>query len=311
MIGEKLGKYTLIDVVGTGSMGTVYRAEDPVGRLVALKLVRSKILHTMEKRERFLQCLLIASGIRHKGVCPILEIGDDNDDFFVITPFIDGKTLEHYMEKKPLPWRRALEIALAVGTALEAIHSAGATHRGLKPANIWILNDCDQTVMLSDCSIARFTEIIGPGNIKASDLDVDFADMLIPLGSLAYMSPEQVRGESLDHRTDIFSLGVVLYEMLSARHPFETRNSLSCISAILEAEAPPLVSKHLAVPPQLESILRKTLAKDREHRYSNVRVLVEELESARQNPAAQIEHGETPSGIRNFIFSKFLRNLRK
>ncbi len=141
MIGEKVGKYTILEIVGSGSMGSVYKAEDPEGRLVAVKVVRSQVLCSMEKRERFLQCLLVASEIRHAGICPILEIGDDHDDFFIIMPWIQGQTLEHYMERKPIPWRHALEIALSIGSALEAIHNAGAAHRGLKPANIWILHN--------------------------------------------------------------------------------------------------------------------------------------------------------------------------
>jgi serine/threonine protein kinase len=306
MIGEKLGRYTILEVVGNGNMGTVYKAEDPEGRLVALKLVRAQVLYSMEKRERFLQCLLVASEIQHKGICPILEIGDDNDDFFVIMPFVNGKTLEQYMEKKPLPWSRSLDIALATGSALRAIHAAGAAHRGLKPANIWILNDSQQTVLLSDCCIAHFTEIAEGGRIRASRLGVDFADTLIPLGALAYMSPEQVRGEPVDYRTDIFSLGVVLYEMLSGRHPFEARNTLSCISAILEAAPPALTSKHADIPMQLESILRKALAKNREDRYQSMEEFLDQIHSARSSSTASCARHETPYGLRKWI--RFWRN---
>jgi serine/threonine protein kinase len=311
MIGEKLGKYTILEIVGNGSMGTVYKAEDPEGQPVALKLVRSHVLYSMEKRERFLQCLLVASEIQHKGICPILEIGDDNDDFFVIMPFVDGKTLERYMERKPLPWIRALDIALATGSALEAIHEAGAAHRGLKPANIWILNDRERTVLLTDCCIARFTEITRRGTGSSPDPGIDFADTLIPLGAFAYMSPEQVRGGPVDYRTDVFSLGVVLYEMLSGRHPFEGRNSLSCISAILEAEPPPLVSKHTPAPLQLESILHKALAKNPEDRYQSMKVLLRELNSVRAAASSHCPPLQMPAGIREWLSSRFRRDPRK
>ncbi len=311
MIGEKLGKYTILQIVGTGSMGTVYKAEDPDGQLVALKLVRSQVLYSMEKRERFLQCLLVASEIRHKAVCPILEIGDDNDDFFVVMPFVAGKTLEQYSNKKAIPWLRALEIALEIGSALEAIHGAGAAHRGLKPANIWILNDGRQSVMLSDCCIARFTEIARRGRVRSSSLRVDFADTLIPLGALAYMSPEQVRGEPVDYRTDIFSFGVVLYEMLSGSHPFEARSSLARISAILESEPASLMSRQGLIPQPLESIIRKALAKNRIERYQSINELMTDLQSLRERASNQSAGGARHSGIRKWLPSQLLHALRK
>jgi serine/threonine protein kinase len=303
MIGEKLGRYTILEIVGNGSTGTVYKAEDPEGHLVALKLVRSQVLYDMEKRERFLQCALVASEIHHDGICPILEIGDDNDDFFVIMPFIQGRTLEQYMERRSLPWAEALDIALAAGSALKALHDAGAVHRGFKPANVWILNNRERKVMLSDCCIARFTEIARRGRTRASGLGVDFADTLIPLSALAYMSPEQVRGEPVDYRTDIFSFGVVLYEMLSGRHPFEARNSLSRISAILEAEPPTLTSKHAAIPLQLEPITNRALAKNRDARYQSISELLEQLRTVREKASLQTARPQGAAGIRKWLSS--------
>jgi eukaryotic-like serine/threonine-protein kinase len=306
MIGEKLGKYTILEIVGTGSMGTVYKAEDPDGKLVALKLVRSQVLYNMEKRERFLQCALIASEIRHDSICPILEIGDDNDDFFIIMPFISGKPLDRYMERKPLPWPHALDIAKAIGAALSAIHKAGVAHRGLKPTNIWISEENGLSITLSDCCIARFTEIM-PRNRACTAAAVNFADSLVPLEALSYMSPEQVRGESLDCRTDIFSYGIVLFEMLTGRHPFEARNSLSRISAILEAAPPLLVSKQASIPAQLEPIARKALAKSREDRYQSVSEFMEALEKARAAAALEAIPSGTSAGIRKWFASRFRR----
>jgi len=311
MIGEKVGKYTILDIVGSGSMGSVYKAEDPEGRLVAVKVVRSQVLCSMEKRERFLQCLLVASEIRHAGICPVLEIGDDHDDFFIIMPWIQGQTLEHYMERKPIPWRHALEIALSIGSALEAIHNAGAPHRGLKPANIWILHNGEQSVLLSDCCVARFTEIGTPAKSRSSIRCVSFADTWIPFGALAYMSPEQVRGESVDYRTDVFSFGAVLYEMLSGRHPFDARSSLSRISAILEAEPAPLASKRTSIPTQLDLVLRKALAKNREERYQSMRQLSADLRSACQNTLAPRQRSAGSFGFPKWFFSRFGRTLSK
>jgi len=311
MIGEKLDRYTILEIVGSGSMGTVYKAEDPQGHLVALKLVRSQVLYSMEKREHFLQCLLAASEIRHPGVCPILEIGDSNDDFFVVMPFIRGKTLEQSMEKRPVPWPQALDIASAAGSALEAIHAAGAAHRSLKPANIWIMDEDRRTVLLSDCCVARFTEIARHGRVRPSALEVDFADTLIPLGTLAYMSPEQVRGESVDCRTDIFSFGVVLFEMLSGRHPFDARSSLAQISAILEAEPAPLASKQAPVPLVLEPILHKSLAKKPEDRYRGMAELLADLECVRREASSKPSSGKAPTGFRKWFSPQFWHSSGK
>jgi eukaryotic-like serine/threonine-protein kinase len=300
MIGEKLGKYTILEVVGTGSMGTVYKAEDPEGHLVAIKLVRSQILYSMEKRERFLQCALIASETRHKGICPIIEIADDNDDFFLITPFVTGKTLENFAAKKPLACEKALDIALEIGDALAALHKTGIAHRGLKPSNIWILSENPFAVLLSDCCITRFTEIAEHGRM-------DFADSPIPLGAFAYMSPEQVRGDLVDCRTDIFSLGVVLYEILSGRHPFEARNLLSRISAINDAEPLPLVSKYVSVPNGLETIIRKALAKTPDARYQNIQEMLADIKSVRgRDPLRTNVRINKPFEIRKWL-SAFLR----
>ena len=280
MIGETLGKYTILKSIGTGSMGTVYKAEDTAdGRLVALKLIRSQVLYDREMRERFLQCLLAASEACHKGICPILEIGDDNDDFFVVMPFIEGRPLDQYLERKPLPWQAALDIAIAAGEALEAAHLAGAIHRGIKPSNIWIQHD--GSVLISDCGLARFTEIAKRSRIRYSGERADLADTLVPMAALAYMSPEQIRGEAVDHRADIFSFGAVCYEMLTGRHPFDARSALSRMSAILEADPPDFGSKPGLIPDRLERAIRRALARDPKERFQTMTELLAELHAVR------------------------------
>jgi eukaryotic-like serine/threonine-protein kinase len=309
MIGEKLGKYTILNVIGNGSMGTVYKAEDPEGHLVAIKLVRSQILCSMEKRERFLQCALIASETRHKGICPIIEIADDNDNFFIITPFLTGKTLENFSGKKPLACEIALHITLEIGDALAALHKTGAAHRGIKPSNIWIFSEHPLAVLLSDCCIGRFTEIAERSSARNSEFAMDFVDPLIPLGAFAYMSPEQVRGDPLDCRTDIFSLGVVLYEMLCGRHPFEARNSLSRMSAILDAKPAPLASKYTSVPKGLEVIIRKALAKTPDARYQKIQEMLADIESVRAKDSSSANaFTSKPSEIKKWL-SAFIRSL--
>jgi serine/threonine protein kinase len=264
----------------------VYKAEDlATHRVVAVKVVRSQVLYDREKRERFLQGLLAASELKHPNICPILEIGDEDDDFYVAMPFLKGTTLKQQIERKRLNWEQALEIALAVGEALAVGHAGGAVHRGLKPANIWLRSD--GSVLVTDFNMARFTEIDGPTGSKGKS---EFADTVIPMAALAYMSPEQIRGDPVDYRTDIFSFGVVLYEMLTGHHPFESRNSLSRMSAILN-ETPSLASgRGRAVPAELDPILDKVLAKSPQNRYQSIDELLVELRRVREQSSVPPVH---------------------
>jgi eukaryotic-like serine/threonine-protein kinase len=281
MIGERLGKYTILKSLGTGSMGTVYKAEDSDdGSFVAIKLIRSQVLYNVERRERFLQGMLAVSEIRHPGICPILEIGDDDDDFFVVMPFLDGRTLEQQLERKPMPWPSAVAIAIAVGEALEAVHRAGTVHRGLKSSNVWLQSD--GSLLVSDCGMARYTEIDKKSRLlRQCGRLSQYAETLVPMAALACMSPEQVRGEPLDARTDIFSFGSLIYEMLTGRHPFDARNSLSRMSAILEAEPPAFSTKAGPVPARLEALVRGALAKDPAARPQTIGSMLSDLRALR------------------------------
>ena len=286
MIGQRLDRYTILKSIGTGCMGTVYKAEDTKdGRLVALKLIRSQVLHSREKREQFLQYLLDACQVHHQGICRILDIGDDEDDFFVVTPFIEGRTLEQVLDRKPLPWQAALSIGIAVAEALQAAHSAGAIHRALKSSNVWI--QPDGSVVLSDCGLARSTEVTRKSRAAHSGGAADHVGTPIPMTALAYMSPEQIRGDSLDPRTDVFSFGALLYEMLTGRHPFEGRSSASRMSAILTAEPAALSSKAGPVPPELERVVSRALAKDPADRFQNITDVLAELYSVQDSEPAE------------------------
>ena len=273
MIGEKLGKYKVVGALGTGSMGTVYRAEDPdAGIPVAIKVVPAHVLYDIEKRERFLRCALTASGLAHPAICPILEIGDDDDDFFIVMPLLEGIRLDVRLKQGPIEWRRATALALAVCEALDVGHAAGAPHRGLRPSNIWL--KANDAVVVTDFGLARFTEFERAPRPRPR---AEFADAILPAGALAYMAPEQIRGEAVDFRTDIFSLGVVLYQMLTGVHPFESRNSISRMSAILEAEPRRVTSFAAALPGELDSILDRALAKDPASRYPDARSVAADL----------------------------------
>jgi serine/threonine protein kinase len=290
MIGEEIGGYTILENLGTGTMGTVYKAEDlATHRVVAVKVVRSQVLYDREKRERFLQGLLAAAELKHDKICPILEIGDEDDDFYVAMPFLKGTTLKQQIERKRLNWEQALEIALAVGEALSVGHAGGAVHRGLKPANVWLQSD--GSVLVTDFNMARFTEI---ERQAGSTVKGDFADTVIPMAALAYMSPEQIRGDPVDYRTDLFSFGVILYEMLSGHHPFESRNSLSRMSAILNANPSLVSARGRPVPAELDPILDKVLAKSPQNRYQSIDELLPELRRIReQSSVPPVHHADS------------------
>ncbi len=280
MIGQKLSRYTIVESIGSGSMGTVYRAEDCAnGRPVAIKLVSANILYDAERRERFLQGLLVASGIQHPGLCPILDLGDQEDDFFIVSPFLEGETLEDLLRRGNLPWRQVLTLALSAGEALVSVHASGIAHRAFKPANIWLQGG--DRVMLTDCCVARFTEIVSSDGMRAHGPRTDFADTIIPMNALAYMSPEQVRGDAVDYRSDIFSFGVVLYEMLTGRHPFEARNSPSQMSAVLEADPVAPSMRKPQLPKIVDQIVMRALGKNPSSRFGSMRELLDDLAQVR------------------------------
>ncbi len=310
MIGTKLDQYTIMEIIGSGRMGTVFKAENPDGQTLALRLVPSRILNTMQKRERFLQHALTASEIRSDAICPILEIGDDNDNLYVITPFIDGKTLDQYTDGKALSWKLATAVALQTGTALEVIHRAGAVHRRLTPANIWILDDQNPTIMISDPCIAPFSERLDKQEYRSSCPRVHFADTLTAQGSPAYLSPEQLRGNSLDCRSDIFSFGIILFKMLSGCHPFEGGCSFSQMAAIFDSEPPSLTSKKSDVPSGFESIVQKALAKTPEKRYQKISELLTDMRAVRRSAQTQTDRTGMPAGICQWLSSK-IRPKRK
>jgi serine/threonine-protein kinase len=279
MIGEKLGKYKVVGTLGTGSMGTVYRAKDPdTDAAVAIKVISSNVLYDIEQRERFLRCVLPAAGLAHRAICPILELGDDEDDFFVVMPLLDGKRLDQRLKQGPFEWREAVDVAIGICDALAAGHAAGAAHRGLKPANVWLRRDGGVT--LSDFAVARFTEI--EQSPRASHRGPR-SESFLPASALAYMAPEQIRGDAVSFQTDFFSLGVILYEMVTGVHPFESRNSLSRMSAILEATPLRAGAMGSAVPRELDLVLERLLAKDSRGRPASAAELSGELQRVRDH----------------------------
>lgn len=286
--GENFSHYTVISAIGAGGMGEVFLAEDTkLGRRVALKVLSAGIAKDQERLRRFMQEARSASALNHPNILTIHEFGVADDLHFLATEFVDGETLRERLRKSEVPVGEALEISEQIAFALSAAHEAGITHRDIKPENVMIRRD--GIVKILDFGLAKLTEKTD----LDSDLDADTATLVkthpgVVMGTAAYMSPEQARGRDIDERTDIWSWGIVIYEMLAGRQPFTGESFSHTIVALQDNEPPPLARFVPDYPAELERIIKKTLAKDANRRYQTAADLLTDVRTLRR----QIEVGE-------------------
>ena len=278
MIGETVSHYRILSKLGGGGMGVVYEAEDlDLGRRVALKFLPEDLASRPEALERFQREARAASALNHPHICTVHELGKHGDRPFLVMECLEGETLEQALGGQPLSPERVAELGTQIADALEAAHGKGIVHRDIKPGNLFITARGDAKVL--DFGLAKLRE--EPGDMDSAMPTEQAEESLTTAGStmgtVAYMSPEQARGEELDGRTDLFSLGVVLYEMATGSRPFEGSTAAVVFSEILGKEPKAPVQINPAIPEPLEAVLTRTLEKDRELRYQSAADLKADL----------------------------------
>ena len=283
--GERIGRYEILAPIGAGAMGEVYRARDcHLDRLVAIKILTSTRHATRPLLARFQREARAIARITHPQICTVHDVGEVDDVPFLVLELLDGETLAEHLESGPLPVDRAIAVASEIAAALDAAHSKGVVHRDLKPSNVMLTAN---GVKLLDFGLAKLRDLEYEDAIERSTTSLQLTEQGTILGTVPYMAPEQVEGLDTDARTDIFALGVILYEMTAGRPPFQGSSRASLMAAILTHEPPPLSSLRSAVPAPVDRVVMKCLAKNPNDRWQSAADLAEALRWITGDPTSR------------------------
>src|SRR5438046_8934533 len=300
LVGRTIGHYKISERIGTGGMGEVYLATDmTAGRKAALKLLPARFTGDAERLKRFQQEARAVVGLNHPNILTVYEIGEDHSTHYIASELIEGETLRQRLTRGRMELSEAVDVAIQVASALAAAHENGIVHRDINPGNIMLRPD--GYVKVLDFGIAKLAEQEAPATMpKDEALLLVETNLGSILGTVPYMSPEQACGAPVDKGTDIWSLGVVLYEMVTGHAPFTGDTPREVLTSILEKEPPPLTSYNKQTPAELKQIISRALRKDRKERYQSAGEMLQALKSLRHNleVKGELERSTPPSWLR-------------
>ena len=295
--GTKLGRYEIRSLLGAGGMGEVYLADDlNLHRRVAVKVLSADLTTNRDRLQRFKREAYAASSLNHPNILTVHEFGSENENHFIVTEFVDGESLGQHLRRAPFQLNEVLEIGIQVASALAAAHAAGIVHRDIKPDNIMLRRD--NLVKVLDFGLAKLSEPELSTNTEVQSQALPLTTPGVVMGTARYMSPEQARGLPVDARTDIWSLGVVLYEMVTRHAPFTGKTMSDVIVAVLSTHPPLLTTYRTDVPAELERIITKALRKDEEERYQLAKDLGLDLKTLKQRLEFETELERSGEGRR-------------